>query len=306
MYRTVIVPLDAAGGSDVAVPFAATVARQAGANVELLTIATSDMDALKAEAALVDLTVWHRLGLDARTRVVRSDDVAGAVLDAAAEPGSLVCMQTRARGSIGEMVLGSVSERVVRECHRPLVLVGPHCGPAPERLASMVVALDGSPVAETILPVVADWVANLGLTPWMYQVLPGRMPLELGDDVAESAYVHRVARQLPRPARSMAEWDVAHDRHVPTAIARFAEDRPGALIALTTHGRSGLGRLALGSVALEVAREATVPVLVLRPTPPPATEGPKGPDRWFARTRRSTHDTAPAPPAAEHSRSSGG
>jgi nucleotide-binding universal stress UspA family protein len=266
MYHTIVVPIDAIAGSDAAVPFAATVARQTGATVELLTVASPGAEALKAETALIDLVDWYGLGLDATARVVSSDDVGRAVVDAASAPGSLVCMQTKARGPVGELVLGSVSERVVRESHRPVLLVGPRCGPAPERFESMVVGLDGSTLAESILPVAAEWATNLGVTPWIYQVLPGRMPLEVGgNDVAESAYVHRIVERLPQPAHSAAEWDVSHDRHVPTAIARFAEDRPGALIALTTHGRSGLSRLALGSVALEVARLASIPVLVLRP-----------------------------------------
>src|SRR5690606_36305920 len=201
-----------------------------------------------------------------RTRVVRSDDVVGAVLDAAEAPGSLVCMETRARGALGELVLGSVSERVVRESHHPILLVGPRCGPAPDRFASLVVALDGSSLAEAILPTVAGWTTELGVTPWLFQVLPGPMPEQLGGtDVAESAYVHRIANTLPHPARSAVEWDVSHDRDVAAAIARFAGDRPAAAITLTTHGRTGLSRLALGSVALEVARQATVHVLVLRP-----------------------------------------
>jgi nucleotide-binding universal stress UspA family protein len=264
MYRTVVVPLDPTAGADAAIAVGAVVAQQAGATLQLLTVVPPDVDTLKPHDRLAELIEMH--GIDAEALVVCADDVALAVLDAAGTPDSLICMGTRARRSIGELVLGSVSERVMRETRHPVLLVGSHCGSAPERFESMVVGLDGSELAESVLPVVGDWSSQLGITPWLFQVLAATVPLELGgDDVHDSAYVHGIAERLARPSLEV-EWDVARDRHVAGAIVRFAASRPSSMIALTTHGRSGLSRLALGSVALDVARHATVPVLVVRPS----------------------------------------
>lgn len=263
MYRTIVVPLDPTGEADAAIAVAAVVSRQAGATLQLLAVVPADADVLKPYARLAEFTERHGIGAEAL--VARADDLASAIVAAAGAPDSLICMDTRARRAIGELVLGSVSERVIQEAPRPVLLVGPHCGSAPERFASMVVGLDGSELAESVLPVVADWSSQLGITPWLFQVLSASVPLELGGDVYESAYVKGIARQLARPGLDV-EWDVARDRHVAAAIVRFAASRPSSVIALTTHGRSGLSRLALGSVALEVARHATVPVLVVRPS----------------------------------------
>ncbi len=49
-----------------------------------------------------------------------------------------------------------------------------------------------------------------------------------------------------------------------TAIVEFIDNSPDSLVAMTTHGRSGLGRWALGSVTDRVVRHAAAPVLVLR------------------------------------------
>ncbi|MFP3899937.1 MAG: universal stress protein [Acidimicrobiia bacterium] len=263
MYRTILVPVDPSAGGEAALPVAATLARQAGAGIELLGVVPSGADDTGAREHLAERA--HPLPVAAETRVVASDDVAGAIRAQADDADTLVCMETRARRPITEAVLGSVADEVVRELHRPVLLVGPHCGPAPERFATMVVGLDGSDLAEAILPVVRDWSTGLGITPWVFQVLTERMPLEVGgEDVHESAYVHRVASRLQHEGVP-AEFEVSREHQAAPAIADFAADQPASLVAVTTHGRSGISRVALGSAAGEVVRRATVPVLVVRP-----------------------------------------
>lgn len=265
MYRTVLVPVDPSAGGEAALPVAATVAGQADASLELLAVAPPGADPAEVHEQLTERA--RPQGVAAETRVVISEDVAGAICAEADTAGTLVCMATRARRPITEAVLGSVADRVVRELHRPVLLIGPHCGRPPDRFGTMVVGLDGSDLAEAILPVVADWSAGLGLTPWLFQVLTARMPLEVGgEDVHETAYVHRVANRLQRPGVTV-EWEVSREHQAAPAIAEFAADRPASLIALTTHGRSGISRVAMGSAAGEVVRRSTVPVLVVRPGP---------------------------------------
>jgi nucleotide-binding universal stress UspA family protein len=263
MQATVIVPIDTRAGSDAAVPVAGAIARQAGANVVLLSVVDPEADTFGPLDHLADLSEWH--GIDAHCRLEPADDVADAIVSECGGRNTLICMESRARGALGEMVLGSVSERVVRESRGPVLLVGPHCAPPPKRFETMIVGLDGSALAESILPLVADWSTHFDVVPWLFQVLPAAVLLGNGDDdLPECAYVQKVAHELARPGHPV-EWDVCRDRNPGAAIARYAADRPGSLIALTTHGRSGIRRMALGSVALDVARRATVPVLVAHP-----------------------------------------
>jgi nucleotide-binding universal stress UspA family protein len=263
MYRTVIVPLDRSSETEAAIQHAATLAQQAEAQLELLTVTTSDGDTNTAHDYLSDTAERH--GVKANLTTTHTDDTTATILEAASHPDTLLCMRTHARGPIGEIALGSVSQDIVRHNPHPLVLVGPNCGPAPERYSSLIVALDGSPLAEKVLPIAADWSAHLHLTPWLFQVLPAPTPLESGStDIYETNYVHRHAQELARQGVP-TEWETARDRNPHAAICRFAQTRPNALIALTTHGRSGLSRLALGSIALQTAHHATVPVLTYRP-----------------------------------------
>jgi len=178
MYRTIVVPLDLTPRAQRAIPYGAALARQAGASLELLTVQPSHVTGDTTRPILADIARRH--GVEARLRVAAAPDPAQAIVDAATDAEVLLCLQSHARGAVTELVLSSVSEQVMRACPYPVLLVGPHCGPAPDRFSAMVVALDGSDLAEHILPTAVRWSTDLDVTPWLFQVLDVPVPLEMG------------------------------------------------------------------------------------------------------------------------------
>lgn len=267
MYRTVVVPLDLTGEAETAITHGATVARQTGATLELLTVTSSYGD-IETVRRHLDETA-EQYGVLVTIRATAHGDPSATILDEASSADTLICLRTHARRPLGELALGSVSEQVMRSCPHPVLLIGPRCGPAPERYESMIVALDGSALAGQILPTVAGWASELDLTPWLFQVFPALMPLDVGsDDFYETGYVHQQAQRLADEDDVKAEWDTIHHGKPASAIVQFAQAHQPSLVALTTRGRSGYGRLVMGSTALEVAHRATVPVLVARPPDP--------------------------------------
>lgn len=74
----------------------------------------------------------------------------------------------------------------------------------------------------------------------------------LAQSLREAGYTVKVEAELGNPAESIIERARGEDI---------------ALVAMTTHGRSGISRLLFGSVAEQVVRHVDVPVLLLRPTP---------------------------------------
>jgi nucleotide-binding universal stress UspA family protein len=263
MLRSVVVPVTWGEIPETAIAHAATVARQAGARLRLVTVAPPSAD---RDRILHHLDgIRETLDIDADMRVIDAYDPATAIAEVGSEPDTLLCMATHARRPLAELVLGSVSAQVVRRCHRPVLLVGPKCRPAPPAYQSMVVAVDGSGRAETILPTTAEWCVELGLTPWLYQALPGLAPFEEGTrDVSDAAYVRRVADWFAAYGCE-AGWDTSHDRDPAAGITRFADEHGPGIVALTTHGRSGPSQLVMGGVAMAVAHHATCPILVLHP-----------------------------------------
>ena len=140
----------------------------------------------------------------------------------------------------------------------------------------VLVPLDGSRLAEGILPLVLLITGPLDLEVVLVRVVPPITPQALEgtgpfmvDVVAtrlEEAreYLAGVAANLrKRGVRVMIEARTGE----PVTQLVAAEQEPGAdLIAMTTHGRSGFGRLLFGSVAEAVLRQAKVPVLIMRLT----------------------------------------
>ena|SRR5690349_14655645 len=137
-----------------------------------------------------------------------------------------------------------------------------------------VVPLDGSAVSEAIVPFILKIAVPLDLEVNLLRVVPRRTPPphERGSYPAQDDEATLTARAMADLAPLVARLRAQHVRTrtavrlgdpVDEILAGAAE--AGAdLIAMTTHGRSGLGRLLFGSVAEAVLRRATIPVLLLR------------------------------------------
>ncbi|GAA0517328.1 universal stress protein [Deinococcus depolymerans] len=121
----------------------------------------------------------------------------------------------------------------------------------------------------TVLTVQADPVALVG----EFAYVP---PVSAEEFAAETASL-RAALQARMPG-ARVRVEPANGRSLPRAILDAALDEHAALIVMSTHGRGGLGRALLGSVAEAVAHHAPVPVMLVRQGQPPATWGVAGPD----------------------------
>jgi nucleotide-binding universal stress UspA family protein len=266
MTKTIIVPLDGSTFAERALAPAGALARQSGAEL-VLTMSrlggeTEPERYLESAAAAA--------GLDAARSVVFSDRLAASAIPllAETEPDALVVMTTHGRTGAGHALFGSIAEAVVRALDVPLVLVGPSVrGTGTARFEELVVCLDGSRTASAILPVAQGFARDLGLGLWLVDVVDPdrRVPAGAENDVgaSESAPLQRVAHGLAA-ADLTVNWETLHGRDAATAIVEFSESRPSPLIAMTTHGRTGLARVAVGSVTMAVVRRAACPVLVLR------------------------------------------
>ena len=139
-----------------------------------------------------------------------------------------------------------------------------------------VVTLDGSPVAEAIIPFILEIAGPLDM-----EVVLVRVNQPIPPEVIEGS--RHVVVEDPEASRVDAEEYLAplavelraKGVRVSTQVRRgqpaeeivLAARETGAdLIAMTTHGRSGFGRLLFGSVAEAVLRESRLPVFLMRMT----------------------------------------
>jgi nucleotide-binding universal stress UspA family protein len=139
-----------------------------------------------------------------------------------------------------------------------------------------LVPLDGSPVAEAIVPFILEIAGPLDMAVRLLHVVEpirsvvgdGAGPVIVDDPVARQRDAEEYLAALAAELRARgidASWEVRRGAAA-TAILAAAKSFGADLIAMSTHGRSGLGRLLFGSVAEQVLRHADVPVFLMRQT----------------------------------------
>ena len=210
---------------------------------------------------------------------------------AGADPSALVVMSTHGRGGISRWVMGSVTDKVLHIIPNPMLIVRANVlGPAsPETsLKSVVVPLDGSALSELAIPhsisvagALSAGISVLRITPTadQYRQQINMVTPEMGTvpdfDIADpdeltaedaqeaSAYLDDVRNRM----RIDHAHGVATDHQTSNNIAQTIIDRANqqpSLVVMTTHGRSGVGRMVLGSITDRVIRHSSLPVLVIR------------------------------------------
>ena len=139
----------------------------------------------------------------------------------------------------------------------------------------ILVPLDGSELAECVLPHVKGLAAgcNIGEVVLLQVVEPPPAWAAEGIDLnaVESASIRLAKEYLPKVQSRLAAEGIKVSSEVIVGragetIIEFAKQNKVDLIAIATHGRSGISRWVFGSVADRVLRSSGVPMLVVRPT----------------------------------------
>jgi nucleotide-binding universal stress UspA family protein len=145
------------------------------------------------------------------------------------------------------------------------------------KLDKILVPLDGSTFAEAALRKALDLAGDEGATISLLRAAEAYP--RLGADPVDAQvraileaeeYLAAVVRRLKIRGRTRIETHVWYGPAA-AAIVEAAATQKADLIMMSTHGRSGLGRLILGSVTESVLRGTTVPILIVRPESAPVS-----------------------------------
>jgi nucleotide-binding universal stress UspA family protein len=188
----------------------------------------------------------------------------------------LIAMSTHGRGGVVRMIAGSVAEEVLRKTDLPVLLTRP--GLPLREWKRIVVALDGSERSEAILPEAVKLARKLGASIELVRVATpvvaagaGEAPIVLPPE-DPMPYLKGVAARLER--EGVKAGAVALEGRASEALLAHLNESAAPLLCMATHGRSGLVRLLLGSVAEEVVRRSPCPVLLRRSVPASAPKAP--------------------------------
>ena len=122
---------------------------------------------------------------------------------------------------------------------------------------TVIVALDGSELAEQALPLAKQLAEHMEAELFLLQVIRLDAPADTRDEAR--VYLEETARTLGIPAQVMVRIGQPAEEIIASAV-----DVPESIIVMTTHGRGGLGRLLYGSVAERVVLDSRIPVLLIR------------------------------------------
>jgi len=304
MYRSILVPLDGTPFGDHALPCAVRIAEATGAALELLHVhryverdpglstmpqyqfqhiarTNVEYDRARAdeEVALLErraADIRHRFHLQVHTRVVDGHTAAAVAEEAARIGADLVVLSSHGRTGLDRVWHGSMAAALISRVDVPVLCVRPLDDaepPPPSQLRNALVALDGSPFSEQVLEAAAPLFQALDTRVTLLHVLsPPLLRTSNGGDFSTIATRAQALLYLEELAER-------YEDRVPDARIMVLENgEPAALIAsllaggeydlgvLATHGRSGLSRMLMGSVAESVLASTWRPLLLFRPT----------------------------------------
>lgn len=285
MYSKILVPLDGSKLAEQILPYARLIAVAHEIPVELLWVNDIEVAEWPPQSGKEYLRQATAKYLSAFKQIesIEADGKPAEVIvrRAAAEPSCLIAMATHGTSGMRRWLIGSVASKVAQSAQNPLLLVRPTGGADPGtniELHSIFVPLDGSGLAEKALPYAVALVKRLKLAVQLLRVytLPGDAYVVADGVIAQGPAQFKEAMQ--KEAESYLEGKVetlraegldhvigtAMEGDAASEIIDLAAKTANSLIAMSTRGRSGIGRWLLGSVAEKVLQHSHVPVLLIR------------------------------------------
>ena len=297
MFTRILIPLDGSKTAEKVLPYARFLAEALKLPIELLAVVdiaemaahisaerARHLDTMIEDSARSSEQYLKRVagmfpGANTKCTVEKGKAEQAIIETAAVDKGALVTMATHGRSGINRWLLGSVAEKVLRGGTNPLLLVrATEEAKAEATLKSIVVPLDGSELAESVLPTVAELAKTLKLAVVLFRAynIPisayasGEGYYAVNYEELLTAMREEAVDYLEKRTEAVKKLGIANVSYVAQegfaadeiiSLARKSQDN---LIAMCTHGRSGVKRWMLGSITETVVRHSSDPVLVIR------------------------------------------
>ena len=305
MFKQILVPLDGSTLAEQALPVATRLAHASSGSIVLVRVANFPVDygggytqaplmteqVIETELDNVDAYLKNVATSEALAGIpVKTESMFGQPLQdilsvVESRRVDLIVICSHGRTGLKRWALGSIAQGLAHQSTVPLLVLreggqitavsngathGPICA---------LVALDGSPFAETAILPAANLVAQLS-APDEGILHLAHVITHVGDEALQSAkkYIAGVTEQLQQKLRDShlsITWSLLRDKDIAGTVIDLAEHGDNKtstdqvhrcdLIAMSTHGRGGLERLMMGSVTERVLHGTKLPMLIVRP-----------------------------------------
>jgi nucleotide-binding universal stress UspA family protein len=300
MYEKILVPLDGSELAEVTLWYAARLAARLGSAITLVNVSyPSDLtsphmyeryleDTLTRVKALATQTAAETGGGEVAVdyKMLRGDPAEEIVDYADSAKIDLIILSTQGKSGIKRWAMGNVANKVVRATRKQVLVIrakGAKADVYKDKLTRVLVPVDGSRESESILRYVSEMAIKLNLEVTLFHIWPRHTDIYSPTGIKarekiekrENEYIQRLAERLKNEGinargvfREVMQGNEAED------IIKMAEEGEFSMVAMATHGRSGVGRWIFGSNAEKVLNEGSTPLLLVRPIKGRAKPGP--------------------------------
>ncbi len=288
MWEKILVPLDGSDLAELALPYAEELAIAFNSEIVLVYVSEPAESQYRHmhQLYIEEMAGQMRKPIKKVSPLVLPGRAAGGIIDYAEKNDvSLIIMTSHGRSGITPWVVGGVASKVLHAIRVPLLLiratkpqprvVGKHL------LNRILLPLDGSEAGEAAVPYIGELMGRLKSEVILLGVVPAGQhmrtvggldyilyPEQHLESVKAEArkYLNKVYQRLKsskgKVRVELRVGDIARE------IIKFAEEEGASLIAISSHGHSGIAKWVFGSIANKVVQASKAPVLVVRATEP--------------------------------------
>lgn len=284
MWGKILVPLDGSDLAELALPYAEELATAFDSEVVLLYVSEPAEQQYRHMHQLYveDVAVQMRKGIKKVNPVILDGAPAKEIIDYTKKSRvGLIIMASHGRSGIMPWAAGSVANKVLHTTKIPLLLIRAVKPPKRARgkhiLNRLLLPLDGSEVGEAAVPYVQELVSRLGSEVILLGVVPPGKHIRTVGGLDYVLYPEQDLEQIKAEAREhldrvyqqlkggkgkvrfeLRAGDIARE------IIDFAQETSASLIAISSHGHSGIAKWVFGSIAHKIVQASNTPVLVVR------------------------------------------
>jgi nucleotide-binding universal stress UspA family protein len=292
MYDKILVPLDGSELAEVTLWYAARLAGRLRSSVTLVYVTSPgelqsphmyecylrDVIVRMKEVAAKAAADTGNGEIPIDYKVLKGDPAEEIVDYADKAKVNLIILSTQGKSGIKRWALGNVANKVVRATRKQVLLIrasGAKSDVYKDTLTRVLVPVDGSKESESILRFINYLAAELNLAVtllhmWVreYELYPTKDKLK---DIArarkhENDYIKRLGTRLSKKGLNIdTVFTEVFQGKEAEEIIKLAEEGKFSMVAMATHGRSGVGRWIFGSNADKVLNEGSTPLLLVRP-----------------------------------------
>ncbi|MFC2049908.1 universal stress protein [Chloroflexota bacterium] len=287
-YRKVLVPLDGSELAERAITYAKSLAKTKDSEVILFTVSAASVGQLdRPMKAYLELNAkeLQSQGIKASIAISHGNMADEIIKFADKNKIDLIIISTHGHSGIKRWVLGSVAIKVLHGTCTPVLLIKSRAHKISEvEFKKILIPIDGSPFSEASIPYVKELAKETSGEIILLRVSePPVLPADRSPAIKPSWEEYRdiLMAEIQRQAEEYLEGIKANIEKsgikarshailgkAAESILQVTQKENINLIAMTTHGRTGVSRWVYGSVASRIVEESLQPVMLIRPSVP--------------------------------------